>query len=390
MDRLRKIGFSKLTSLEEALKRLFSHIQTIHAEEIHTMQSLGRILANEIISNINIPPFDRSAMDGYAIKANDTFGCSIQNPSKLSVIGKIEIGQPSQGMKINEGEAIKISTGAAMPEGADAVVKIEDTELDNNKISIYSPLVPSKNVIYKGEDINQGTRVLEAGTELRPAHIALLVSIGLGQVKVRAKPKVSIFATGDELVEVGNTLLENKIYNSNSPMISNLITLYGGIVVRNEVLIDDKLLLKNKLQEAVQDSDFVMFTGGTSVGTHDFLPDVIKESGEIINNGIAIKPGASALIGIVQNKIVFCLPGTPVAAYVCFTEIAGLALRKIMDTKKIDPRIVLPAKISKDVPLSGMGYSNYLRVKIEKKEGEMIVEPIKLKGSGIISSLFNI
>ncbi|MBN1803194.1 MAG: molybdopterin molybdotransferase MoeA [Candidatus Lokiarchaeota archaeon] len=387
MERLRKIGFSKLTPLEEASDLLLSNISLTTVEVVETSSSLGRFLAESIKSGLNIPPFDRSAMDGYAVKAEDTFGSSPQNPRNLKLVGKIEIGEKSEGIQMKSGEAIRISTGAAIPLGADAVVKIEDTKIEEANISIYLPIVPGKNVSRKGEDIPQDSIVLNSGTEIFSSHIALLSSLGIETVKVHSRPKVSVFATGDELVEVGQMLGENQIYNSNSPMISNLTQQYGGTVIREETLKDDKILLKKKLYESVEDSDLVIFTGGTSVGTQDFLPETIQENGTILVHGIAIKPGSPVLIGVVEDKIVFCLPGTPVAAYLCFVELVGMALRKMMGASEIDPRTETVAKMSRDVPVSGMGYIHFLRVKIEKLGNEIIAHPVKLKGSGIISSL---
>ncbi|MFX1276579.1 MAG: gephyrin-like molybdotransferase Glp [Promethearchaeota archaeon] len=388
MEKLRKIGFAKLTLLEEALKELFSHIKLTSIEEIETSEALNRILAEDIQSNIDIPPFDRSAMDGYALKAEDTFGTSPKNPRTVKQVGRIEIGEKKDELKIEEGEAIRISTGAAIPKGANAVIKIEDTEIKKDIITLYTPLVPGKNVSKKGEDIPIGTKVLEKGIEIKAEHVALLSSLGFKKIKVRMKPNLSVFATGDELIEVGKPLEPNKIYNSNSPMISSLVKLYGGNILREVTIKDDKKHLKDKLLEASIDSDIIIFTGGTSVGTKDFLPEVVEECGTILTHGVAMRPGSPILIGILnKGTLVFCLPGTPVAAYICFITIAGLALRKMMGCLKIDPRIEINVSIAKDVPVGRMGYVHHLRVKIEKSRDEFIAIPIKLKGSGIISSL---
>jgi len=386
MKRLRKIGFSKLTSLEDALNQLFSHIKLNPIEVIKTAKSLNRILAVDIISEIDIPPFERSAMDGYAVSAEDTFGASLQNPKKVKKIGEIEIGETSE-LVLNNGEAIRISTGAAIPKGADAVIKIEDTDIEKNIVSLYTSLVPNKNVSKKGEDIPLGTQILNKGLEIKPEHIALLSSLGIDKIEVRKKPEISVFATGNELLEVGTPLEKNKIYNSNTPMISNLIRIYGGNVLRESTLKDDKKIIKDTLIETAKDSQVIIFTGGTSVGTKDFLPEVIHEHGTVLTHGIAMRPGSPMLIGKVSNTIVFCLPGTPVAAYIGFLKVVGPTIRKLMGCLTIDPRIELIAKISKDIPVSAIGYISYLRVKIEKSEEDLWAIPVKLKGSGVISSL---
>lgn len=386
MERLRKIGFSKLTALEDALNKLSSHIKLSSVEEIETVASLNRILADDITSEIDIPPFDRSAMDGYAVKAEDIFEASLKNPKKIKKVGIIEIGEsPTQVLK--RGEAIRISTGAAMPDGADAVIKIEDTEIENDLITIYTSLVPGKNVSKKGEDIPLGTQILNQGVEIKAEHIALLSSLGIEKINVRKNPKISVFATGNELLEVGTLLEKNKIFNSNTPMISNLVQIYGGKVIKESTLKDNRKILKTALIEAVKDSNIVIFTGGTSVGTKDHLPEVIHENGTVLTHGIAMRPGSPILIGYLKDTLVFCLPGTPVAAYLCFLVIVGPTIRKMMGCSKIDPRIEINAIINKDVPISSLGYINYLRVKIEKIKNHFIAIPVKLKGSGIISSL---
>jgi molybdopterin molybdotransferase len=383
---LRKIGFSKLTFLEDALKILDSHIKPTSLEELETSKALNRILANNIISDLDIPPFDRSAMDGYAVKAEDTFGASPSNPKVIKKIGTVEIGEETD-LVLKSGNAIRISTGAVIPQGANSVIKIEDTDIDGDKVSLYTSIVPGKNISKKGEDITQGTDILRAGITIKASHIALLSSLGIKHVKVKKKPKVSVFAVGDELVEVGNPLPTNKIYNSNSPMVSSLVETYGGSVVRELTIKDNKDEIRNNLIKSSVDSQIIIFTGGTSVGTKDFLPEIIHENGEVLVHGIAMRPGSPALIGLKDQSLVFCLPGTPVAAYICFLTIVGTTIKKMLGCVKTDPRVEIIATISKDVPVSRMGYKHFLRVKLEKRENQLLALPVKLKGSGIISSL---
>ena len=285
------------------------------------------------------------------------------------------------------GEAVRISTGAARPEGSDSVIKIEDTDIDGEIVSLYTSIVPGKNISKKGEDIPRGTDILRAGIIIKASHIALLSSLGIKHVKVKNKPRVSVFAVGDELIEVGNPLPTNKIYNSNSPMVSSLVETYGGSVVRELNIKDSKDEIRNNLIKSSVDSQIIIFTGGTSVGTKDFLPETIHENGEVLVHGIAMRPGSPILIGLKDQSLVFCLPGTPVAAYICFLSIVGTTIKKMLGAINIDPRVEIIATISKDVPVSRMGYVHFLRVKLEKKENSILALPVKLKGSGIISSL---
>ena len=383
---LRKIGFSKLTLLDDALKKIQAYITPASLEEIETSKALNRVLASDIISELDIPPFDRAAMDGYAVKAEDTFGASPSNQKVITKIGTVEIGEQTD-LVLMSGEAVRISTGAAIPEGSDSVIKIEDTDIDGEIVSLYTSIVPGKNISKKGEDIPRGTDILRAGIIIKASHIALLSSLGIKHVKVKNKPRVSVFAVGDELIEVGNPLPTNKIYNSNSPMVSSLVETYGGSVVRELNIKDSKDEIRNNLIKSSVDSQIIIFTGGTSVGTKDFLPETIHENGEVLVHGIAMRPGSPILIGLKDQSLVFCLPGTPVAAYICFLSIVGTTIKKMLGAINIDPRVEIIATISKDVPVSRMGYVHFLRVKLEKKENSILALPVKLKGSGIISSL---
>lgn len=387
VERLHKIGFSKLISVEDAVESLLSKVDLTGTVEIETSNALRRIIAQDIESQIDVPSFDRAAMDGYAVVGKDTFGASPKNPKTVQKTGKIEIGEVSE-LSMKSGEAIRISTGAAIPPGADAVVKIEDTEIDDNdQVTIYNALAPGKNVSKAGEDIKQGQKILDKGTELKPEHLALLASQGMDKLKVKDKPRVSVFSTGDELVEVGNPLKRNQIYNSNTPMISNLVRVYGGEVVMEATLRDDKSLIAERLHEAIDNSEIVVFTGGTSVGTQDFLPEVVRENAALLVHGIAMRPGSPILLAHKDGTLIFCLPGTPVAAYVGFLKFTGPALRKMMDAKILDPRKELVAVMNRDIPVSRMGYLHFLRVSLERKEDKIIAESVRLKGSGVISSL---
>jgi len=386
MKNLNKIGFSKLTLLDDALKKIQGYITPASLEEVETSKALNRVLAIDIISKLAIPPFDRAAMDGYAVKAEDTFGASPSNPKVINRIGTVEIGEQTD-LVLMSGEAVRISTGAAIPQGSDSVIKIEDTNIENDKVSLYTSIVPGKNISKKGEDIPLGTEILRSGITIKASHIALLASLGIKYVEVKNPPKVSVFAVGDELIEVGNPLPTNKIYNSNSPMVSSLVETYGGSVVRELNIKDSKDEIRNNLIKSSVDSQIIIFTGGTSVGTKDFLPESIHENGEVLVHGIAMRPGSPILIGLKDQSLVFCLPGTPVAAYICFLLIVGTTIKKMLGCINIDPRVEIIATISKDVPVSRMGYKHFLRVKLEKKENQFLALPVKLKGSGIISSL---
>ncbi|MEJ2277840.1 MAG: molybdopterin molybdotransferase MoeA, partial [Candidatus Lokiarchaeota archaeon] len=295
--------------------------------------------------------------------------------------------ESSLDLKLKKGEAVRISTGAVIPQGADAVIKIEETEKDGNKITLYNSVTPGKNVAKEGEDIKEGEIIILKGVEIKPEHIAMISSIGRKNVKVSLKPTVSVFSTGNELLEAGDPIVPNKIYNSNTPMISNLVRTYGGSPKECLTLKDEKDLIVAKLRDSLLKTDLVVFTGGTSVGTKDLLPQIIKEEGVILVHGVAMRPGEPILLGLISKKIVICLPGTPVASYVGFLKFVGPLIRRMMGSKRIDPRVEIKAKMAQDVPVSKMGYIHYLRVRCKKENDEIVSYSVRLKGSGVISSL---
>ncbi|MGV9197677.1 MAG: gephyrin-like molybdotransferase Glp [Promethearchaeia archaeon] len=386
VERLRKVGFARLKPVDKVLEKLMAQLKQKDGEKVPTNKCLNRFLSKEVRSKINVPHFARAAMDGYAVKAKDTFGASPKNPKHLKLVDQIEIGEVKE-ISIEAGEAVRISTGAAIPEGANGVVMIEDTELEQNEITVYSAVAPGKNVAKKGEDIKERTTVLSKGVQLKAEHIGLLSSLGMKHINVSQKPRISIFATGNELLEAGEPLLENKIYDSNTPMVRSLVEQYGGEVIQTSILKDDKDLISNTLSSATQPSDMVLFTGGTSVGTRDFLPEILHEKGEILAHGVAMRPGSPLLVAFYNGCLVFCLPGTPVAAYVGFVKFAGPSIRRMLGTQELDPRVKVNAIASKDIPVTKLGYLYFLRTKLEEEDARLVARPIRLKGSGILSSL---
>ncbi|MBN1214769.1 MAG: molybdopterin molybdotransferase MoeA [Candidatus Lokiarchaeota archaeon] len=388
MNRLHQIGFSKLSSVEDSLKKIFSVIGLTSIIQINTKDALNHNVANNIKSIADVPYFDRSAMDGYAIKAEDTFGASINSPKYFKKIGKIEIDELSK-ITINSFETVKISTGAQIPDGANAVIKIEETEIKGNTIKIYNSIVPNANISKRGSDTKKGEIIIENGIQIKPEHIALLCSQGIQKINVRKKPNISIFSTGNELIDIENTREGRQIYDSNTPMISNLVRIYGGIVIEEKIIRDNKDLIKKELLDALNKSDIIIFSGGTSVGTRDYLPEIMNQIAKVLIHGVAMRPGAPILIATKNNKLIFCLPGTPVASYIGFLIFVGPSIKKKMNSNILDPREKCVAIINQDVPVSSMGYIHNLRVKLEFIKNSLVAIPIRLKGSSLISSLTN-
>ncbi|MHA1799406.1 MAG: molybdopterin molybdotransferase MoeA [Candidatus Helarchaeota archaeon] len=386
INSLHKVGFKKLTSIDKAWEFINKHVKYMGSEIIPTIESMGRITHEIITSKIDVPHFPRSAMDGYAIIAEDTYDVSQHNPGILRVIDDIKISEMSNKI-LKNGEAIKLTTGSPIPEGANAVIKIEDTKRVGENIEIYFPLPRGKNLQRKGEDIKEGNMILPAKHQIRPQDIGMLLACGESRVKVFKKPSIAIISTGTELKKVDEPLKVGEIHETNSYMLLNFVKLYGGNPIRLEKVVDDIGALNETLKIALK-NDIVVFTGGTSVGELDLLPKIMEMNGEILVHGISMRPGSPTAIALVKNKLVFCLPGFPVASIISFEVFVGPYLRKIQGFTRLEPRPKIIARLSKGIP-SILGRRDFIRVKIERKNDELIAIPTKSSGSGIISSTVN-
>ncbi|MHA1379941.1 MAG: molybdopterin molybdotransferase MoeA [Candidatus Helarchaeota archaeon] len=384
MTDIHKHGFKKLTPIDEAWKTLSPHIKLLEREQISTIKGVGRFLADNIVSPVNVPHFDRSAMDGYAVLAEDTFGASPHKPKFLKIIDKIEINEISS-KKIKTGEAIKVTTGSPIPLGANAVIKIEDTKLNDEEIEVYSPLTPGKNVSKKGEDVKIDDLILEKSHQLRPQDITLLVACGIERIQVIKKPRVAIISTGSELVELGSEPKIGQIIETNTHSLSLFTEQYGGIPARLGIVDDDPKKIQEILYKALV-NNIIVFSGGTSVGEKDFLPTIMEKEGDLLVHGNAMRPGSPTAIAIVKNRPVFCLPGFPVATIIGFEVFVGPTIRKMQGAKILDPRPVVKATLKRGIP-SRLGRLDFARVKIEKINDEYFATPVRVAGSGIISSL---
>ncbi len=384
MTEIHKHGFKKLTLIENAWKNLSPYIKILPEEEIKSIDGLRRFLATDIVSNIDVPHFDRSAMDGYAVQAEDTFGASPHKPKILKIIDQIEINQISS-KKLNQGEAIKVATGSPVPIGANAVVKIEDTKLIDDKIEVYTPLTPEKNVSKKGEDVKKNNVIIKKYHQLRPQDITLLIACNINTIKVIKQPTVAIISTGSELLEVGSSLKIGEIIETNTHSISLYTELYGGNPIRLGIVEDDPNKIREVLKKALE-YDIIVFSGGTSVGEKDLLPPIMEQEGKLLVHGIAMRPGSPTAIAIVKNKPVFCLPGFPVATIIGFEDFVGPTIRKMQGASILDPRPIIKATLTRGIP-SKLGRRDSARVKIERINGDYFATPIRISGSGIISSL---
>ncbi len=319
--------FGILLPYEEAQEVIAKHIRPLAGtEEVSLEEASGRALAEELVARHNTPPFDRGMMDGYAVRADDTKGATKEKPVKLELVGVIHAGG-TLGTPVRKGQCIETATGAMVPEGADAVVMVEDTKLKDGSVEIYKEAVAGANVGKKGSDIAAGTVILKAGTYLEPAKVGVLASQGLKTVKVYVKPRVAILSSGEEVVEQGKELKAGQLYDINSFTIQAVVRENGGEPFRPGILRDRAEDIREKIAKVLDECDLLVFSGGSSVGEKDLIAEVIEEKGVILFHGLKIKPGKPTMFAMIGEKPVFGMPGTPASAVINAILFIAPALR---------------------------------------------------------------
>lgn len=384
-----------MVSVEEALQKILSCIEVLEPETKPILDCLGQVLAEDIRSTIDIPPLDNSAMDGYAVKAEDTHDASEASPKILSVTGKIAAGSMPRG-EVKRGSAIRIMTGAPLPQGADAVVPFEDTDevarkashRDLSQIGILCEVREGTNIRRKGEDIAKGSLVLKKGTVLRPAETGVLASLGHPAVAVIRRPVVSILATGDELTDIDQPLPAGKIYNSNTYTIAAEVRRYGGIAKILGIGRDSVRSLEQKIDEGL-DSDMLITSGGVSKGDYDVVKDVLAKCGEITLQTVCMKPGkplAFGMIGKGSRKISHLgLPGNPVSSMVTFEQFARPAILRMMGKSNLAKPSI--RAIMEDDIVDTDVRRLFARVTVAKRNGKYYARVTGPQGSGILTSM---
>jgi molybdopterin molybdotransferase len=373
-------GFAKLTNVDEALSIFLKTLKPKRAETINVSieEALGRVTAANILAPIDLPPFDRSAVDGYAVRAQDIFEASQFKPKTLQLTSEDNI---------SEGTAKQIWTGNPLPNGADAVIMLEHTKAAKDGIEVLVALTPGENVSKKGEDVHKGNIVVSYGTRLQAHHIGLLAALGISQVGIAEKPNVAILSTGNELVELGKKLQSHQIINSNRYMISSLVAELGAQPLNLGIARDNQDEIAAKIKEGLTTADAVITTGGTSVGATDLVTIVIDKLGNpgVLVHGVALRPGMPTGLAVLKGKPIFVLPGYPVAAIIGFEVFARPVLLKLLGIEH-EPRPMLKAKLIKRVA-GVLGRRVYLRVNVFLKEDDFFVEPISTKGSGLLTTM---
>jgi molybdopterin molybdotransferase len=370
-------GFGERADVETVLTLLDARTSPLSAESVPLLEAAGRVLAAPVVSAVDVPGFPRSAMDGFAVRAEDTRGAADNFPS-LAVVGEALPARPFAGT-VGPGQAVRIMTGAPIPAGADAVLMAEFAQEAGDRVLARASVSPGKHVVRVGEDVGKGREVLPAGRMLRPQDVGLLASIGAGTVSVVRRPRVAILVTGDELLPPGAVPDGFRIVDSNSPMLSALVARDGGECRPVQYLPDHYEAIRDALRDA--DADVVLVTGGSSVGTEDHAPRVVAELGELTVHGIAIRPASPTGIGLLASRVVFLLPGNPMSCLCAYDLFAGRVMRRLGGRSWELPyrRVTLPlaAKVT-----SAVGRVDYLRVRVV--EGR--VEPVAAGGASNLSS----
>jgi len=369
----------RLIQMEEALALAKGNaVPMTRTESVSMLDAAGRVAAEEVVSRISVPPFSRSAMDGYAVRAEDTYEASKLGPIRLRRLEVIYAGSVPK-RTVGKGQCGEIATGAMLPKGTDAVVMVEDTESDGEVVLVYSPVHPGQNVSKKGEDIKPGTKIVSKGDLLNPSKIGALAALGKKDVRVFSKPLVAVIPTGNEIAELGRPLKPGQVYNINSYTLSSVIRANGCDVLTLDIVSDHLA----DLEQVVRDNsecDMLVFSGGSSVGERDIMLDVLEGSGKVVFHGVAIKPGKPTLFGVIGRQLVFGMPGYPTACLSNAYMLLAPVLRKMARLPDKSQESV-EAKMAKRV-VSTTGRTQFLTVKLENG----VAHPA-FKESGAITSM---
>jgi molybdopterin molybdotransferase len=386
------LGRQQLITVEEALKLLLEHSPFRQPAEVSLAieNSYGRILSRDVISPENLPSFSRSTVDGFAVNSADTFGATDGFPSYLNLVEEILMGE-KPGLTLKKGAAAKIATGGMLPEGADSVVMFEHTQqMDEKMIEVVKPVSPGENVIQAGEDARKEESVLQAGQKLRPQDIGALAGLGITDVWVYQKPKVSIISTGDEIVPADKPVKPGQVRDINSYTLAGLILDAGGSPARKGIFTDSYDVIRGAVETSLKDSEMVLITGGSSVGTKDMTAKVINDLGKpgVLFHGVSLKPGKPMMGGVIERIPVFGLPGHPAAVNVCFE----IFVRPVLDIQsgvnrkrfRIGKKTI-SARISRNIS-SSAGREEHIGVVLEERGEEIWAVPL-LGKSGLITTL---
>jgi molybdopterin molybdotransferase len=379
---VRMRGFRERAELADVVALLDARVRPLLAENVGLHEASARVLAAPVMADVAVPSFDRAAMDGYAVRGDETFGAGPYNPLELDVVGISLPAQPHDGV-IQTGQAVRIMTGAPLPGGADAVVPAEDCETLNNgsisRVRVTDAVPPGRHVGRRGEDIAPGSLVLPAGRVLRPQDLGVLASIGAGTVLVVRRPMVTVLITGDELLPCGSRPEGFRIVDSNSVMLEALVRRDGGLPDLAPLVPDRRAAVREALLGA--QGDVVLIAGGSSVGQEDHAPQVLAEIGQVNFHGLALRPASPSGLGFMGNRPVFLLPGNPVSCLCAYDLLAGSTVRRLGGRSRELPYRIATLPLGRKI-VSLAGRVDYVRVQV--RDGK--VEPLAISGASILSS----
>ena len=386
-----------MISVEEALSYILKHFAPLEPDRVSLIESLDRVLTEDIVSEMDVPPFNNSAMDGYAVRAEDIASATQEYPVTLRVVGDVAAGYVAK-RAVEPGSAMRIMTGAPMPLGADAVVRFEETSegvesrgagKNNDNVQILHAVKRGDNMRHAGEDIHAGEIVLPKGMVVRPAEIGVMASLGKKFVSVHRRPRVAILATGDELVAIDEPIAPGKIRNSNEYTNAAAVQRAGGIPIRLGIARDNIADLTAKIRAGLDaDADLFLTSAGVSVGDYDMVKDVLNAEGEMHFWQVRMKPGKPLAFGVLRGKKsvpLLGLPGNPVSAMISFEVFARPSILTMLGKTKFtrpSVRAVLQEDVKNDAQRR-----NFIRVVVEKRDGSLIARSTGEQGSGILTSV---
>ncbi|MCX5832137.1 MAG: molybdopterin molybdotransferase MoeA [Deltaproteobacteria bacterium] len=373
-----------MITVAEAIEQILQTINPLGLERVNILDALGRVLGEDITAGRNIPPKDNSAMDGYALRFQDTIGASPHHPVVLEVIEDIPAGAIPQ-KSIAAGQSARIMTGAPLPVGADAVLKMEDTEKDGQKIRIMAEAQSGQDIRRAGEDVREGELVIPRGTSVRPAGIGMLASLGRSFVSVYQRPLIAVLATGNELLDIDESPSPWKIINSNSYSLASQALDCGALVMQMGIAKDKREDLLARFQAAMR-ADVIISSGGVSVGDYDLVKDIMQEVGSRMQFWqVAMRPGKPLAFGRIGNVPMFGLPGNPVSSMISFEQFIRPAILKMMGHQEIFRKTVR-AVLQEDIE-KRKGFTHFIRALVKAGAGGYTVSTTGEQGSGILKSM---
>ena len=373
-----------MISLQEAKSTISNNTFELESERVYLTLAGNRVLGQDVVASFPSPQFDNSAMDGFAVRSRDTKGASPENPVTLTMVSISSAGTPSN-VSLNPGECIQCMTGAKIPDGADAIIMVEDSSgfSDSGTVQIMIETFAGKHIRKMGEEIKEGETLIQKGTTATPSEIGTCATFGYGELVVSKKPNIAIFGTGDELIEPGKNLGEGQIYNSNLYVFKELVDRAGGEVVMQDVIKDDKDSLREFLSRALETCDVIISSGGVSMGRYDYVRDVFIELGVVEHFWkVAQKPGKPLFFGTENSTLIFGLPGNPVSSYIGFMEWVWPVLETMMGKKESKK---VTGILKKPFPREKVKY-RFLFGDAWIENGQLVCQPSTKVGSHMLSS----